>query len=41
MLRLIMTALLSALLMATTASLIVALLWWRGTQETAGRVFGD
>lgn len=24
-----------------TASLIVALLWWRGTQETAGRVFGD
>jgi putative MFS transporter len=24
-----------------TASLIVALLWWRGTQETAGRVFRD
>jgi putative MFS transporter len=24
-----------------TASLIVALLWWRGTRETAGRVFGD
>ncbi len=23
------------------ASLIVALLWWRGTRETAGRVFGD
>jgi len=24
-----------------TASLIVAVLWWRGTRETAGRVLGD
>lgn len=24
-----------------TASLVVALLWWRGARETAGRVFGD